>query len=77
MTEITTANGYPIIDKVEIAHDPGFFRILVKRPEGRCPFPEAPYVVAIKDFNRPEVDGWGRAIAYDLTLEKGVELLGK
>ena len=77
MTEITTANGYPIIDKVEIANDPGFFRILVKRPEGRCPFPEAPFVVAIKDFNRPEGDGWAYALSYDLTLEKGVELLGK
>ena len=77
MNEITTANGYPIIDKVEIANDPGFFRILVKRPEGRCPFPEAPFVVAIKDFNRPEVDGWAYALSYDLTLEKGVELLNK
>ena len=36
MNEITTTNGYPIIDKVEIANDPGFFRILVQRPEGRC-----------------------------------------
>ena len=77
MTEITTANGYPIIDNVEIANDPGFFRILVQRPEGRCPFPEAPYVVALKDFNRPEYDGWAYALSYDLTLEKGVELLGK
>ena len=77
MTEITTANGYPIIDKVECNVYPGFFRILVKRPEDRCPFPEAPFVVAIKDFNRPEVDGWGYALSYDLTLERAVELLGK
>ena len=76
MNEITTVNGYPIIDKVELWCDPGFFRILVKRPEGRCPFPEAPYVVAVKDFNRPE-DGWAYALSYDLTLEEGVELLNK
>ena len=30
MTEIVTANGYAIIDKVEDVRDPGFFRILVK-----------------------------------------------
>ena len=77
MTEITTANGYPIIDKVEDVRDPGFFRILVKRPEGRCPFPEAPYVVALKDFNRPEYDGWAYALSYDLTLDRAVELLNK
>ena len=75
MTEIVTANGYAIIDKVEDVRDPGFFRILVKRDE--CPFPEAPYVVALKDFNRPEYDGWAYALSYDLTLERAVELLNK
>ena len=75
MTEIVTANGYAIIDKVEDVRDPGFFRILVKRDE--CPFPEAPFVVALKDFNRPEVDGWAYALSYDLTLERAVELLNK
>ena len=75
MNGITTANGYPIIDKVEDVRDPGFFRILVERDE--CPFPEAPFVVALKDFNRPEVDGWAYALSYDLTLERAVELLNK
>jgi hypothetical protein len=73
--EITTSNGYAIIDKVEDPRDPGFFRILVKRDE--CPFPEAPFVVALKDFNRPDYDGWAYALSYDLTLEKAVELLNK
>ena len=76
MEEITTSNGYAIIDKVEIANDPGFFRILVKRDDD-CPFPEAPFVVAIKDMNRPEYDGWAYALGYDLTLERAVELLNK
>jgi len=75
--EITTSNGYAIIDKVEDLRDPGFFRILVKRTEGHHPFPNAPYVVALKDFNRPDYDGWAYALGYDLTLERAVELLGK
>lgn len=45
MNEVTESNGYPIIHKVPISSDDGWFRIMVQRPKERCPFPEAPYVV--------------------------------
>ena len=49
----------------------------MKRTEGHHPFPNAPYVVALKNFNDPDYDGWAYALGYDLTLERAVELLGK
>ena len=50
---------------------------MVQRPKERCPFPEAPYVVAVKDFNRLDYDGWAYAVSYDLSFEAAVDLLNK
>jgi len=77
VTTITESNGYPIISKVPVANDDGWFRIMVQRPKERCPFPEAPFVVAVKDFNRPEYDGWAYAVSYDLSFDAAVDLLHK
>ena len=77
MNEVTESNGYPIIHKEPISSDDGWFRIMVQRPKERCPFPEAPYVVAVKDFNQLDYDGWAYAVSYDLSFEAAVELLNK
>ena len=70
-----TSNGYPIIEMDKMyPNDPtdGLFRILVKRPSHMCAFPEAPYVVAVKDFNNYGYDGWCHALSYDLKLPQAV-----
>lgn len=73
-----TSNGYPIIEMDKcFPYDTtdGLYRILVKRPPEMCPFPEAPYVVAVKDFNNTKYDGWLYALSYDLKLHHAVFLL--
>ena len=49
-----TSNGYPIIEMDKMYPDDptdGLFRILVKRPPEMCAFPDAPFVVAVKDVD--------------------------